>query len=316
MLKAGLPAHAAVGGVAVTFRRPHDLTAADLALFTRAEAFPPYANSLRPRPFEAAIALALPKKLLFPVPGMEADPCVRLLPASLLAAVRPPFFSTVVHPAPWEAGALLLPTEAVLRVYQLTAAECLASGPGPKGKLRGGGKASAAKHSLSDGEKALAAARPAALEAAVASAGASKDVIFGEGTMLYRERNWNPASEDLEGGYPDAAHGNHATFSGKGLLRFRAAAKKVMVGNRLSAKVQKGIASRAERQAAWRRLHGPSLTERLRKVFLHGETAMHNVQNKVFTGEGRHQGLEEPESVVQFAKKMMQVGLTTKLCSC
>ena len=43
------------------------------------------------------------------------------------------------------------------------------------------------------------------------------------------------------------------------------------------------------------------------KVFMHGETAMHNVENPLFKGEDRQNGLEEPESVVKFAKKMMQV---------
>ena len=312
MLKSGIPANATVDGVPVTFRRPHDLTTADLEIFTRADAFPPYENSMRPRPFEAVIALSLPKMLLFPVPGMEKDPCLRVLPATLLSAVRPSLFGTAVNSLPWELGALLLPTEAVLRVYQLTALACLASGPGPKGKLKGGGKSVVAKHNASDGEVALAEARNStALVPAAPTVPTSKGKdksFFGENTVLYRPMNWNPASEDLEGGYPDLAGGDgRKIITGKGLLRFRKAVKKVMMGNRLNSKVQKGIASRAEREAAFRRLHGPTLKERLMKVFMQGETAMHNVENPLFKGEDRHNGLEEPESVVKFAKKMMQV---------
>jgi len=317
MLKSGIPANATVNGVPVTFRRPHDLTARDLELFTRADAFPPYENSMRPRPFEAAIALSLPKKLLFPIPGMEKDPCLRVLPAAFLSAVRPSLFGTAVNSLPWELGAVLLPTEAVLRVYQLTALACLASGPGPKGKLRGGGKSVVAQHNASDSEVALAEARnnnsaalvPVASTVPPATDSRGRDAsFFGQGTLLHRPMNWNPASEDLEGGYPDLAGGDgHKAITGKGLLRFRAAVKKVMMGNRLNMKVQKGIASRAEREAAFRRLHGPTLRERLLKVFMHGETAMHNVENPLFKGEDRQNGLEEPESVVKFAKKMMQV---------
>jgi hypothetical protein len=296
MLKSGLPAHEAIDGFPVTFRRPHDLTAADLDVFTRAESFPPFENSLRPRPFEAVIVLSLPKKLLHPIPGVETDPCLRRLPSSLLAALRPPSFAAAVDAKPWEKGALLLPTEAVLRVYQLTSTECLASGPGLKGKLRNG-KINAA-HSLSINEGVLAANR------SVIESNPGGNEVFGRGTIMFKEMSWNPASEDLEGGYPDLP--GATVVAGKGLLRFRAAVRKVIFGNRLNVKIQRGIATRAERQAVWRR-RAPTLGQRLLKVFLQGETAMHGVQNRLFTGEGRHLGLEEPENVVQFAKKMMQV---------
>ena len=235
-LRAGLPAHAAPRGVVVTFRRPPDLTAADVRAFSAAASFPPHEKSLRVRPdpppaplsrtaptlspsnpppypslgnsttlsgpppyslflplslvlldptlfsvylfctpplppteapppvqvlggglqpharvawfltrpslgptaqhppnddprltaaaatpaaaafsppqlrpFEACLALSLPKALLHPAPGFEGDPCLRLVPAHLVAALHPSVFAAVVDHEPWVDGWLILP---------------------------------------------------------------------------------------------------------------------------------------------------------------------------------------------------------------
>ena len=93
-----------------------------------------------------------------------------------------------------------------------------------------------AQHNASNGEAALAEARnhstalvPVASTVPPATDSRGRDAsFFGEGTLLYRPMNWNPASEDLEGGYPDLAGGDGPkAITGKGLLRFRAAVKKV-----------------------------------------------------------------------------------------
>ena len=137
-LRSGVPAHEKNKGVIVTFRRPHDISTADVALFSSSWSFPPYENSLRPRPFEAAVALIVQKRLLHPVPGHESDDCIRLIPAHVLVAMRPPSgaFGTVLDPRPWADGVLLLPPAAILRAYQLIPHDCIADRPGPNGKLR------------------------------------------------------------------------------------------------------------------------------------------------------------------------------------
>ena len=104
--------------------------------FTRlANSYPPYENSLRPRPFEAVLALVLPKDFLYGAPDFETDPCLRFLPAEHLAACYPPFFSSVLDSSPWDAGCLLLPPATIVKAYQLVPSSCLASGPGPTGQL-------------------------------------------------------------------------------------------------------------------------------------------------------------------------------------
>ena len=116
--------------------RPHDLNSNDLIAFSSiANSYPPYENSLRPRPFEAVLALVLPKDFLYGAPGFETDPCLRFLPAEHLAACYPPFFSAVLESSPWDAGCLLLPPTSVVKSYQLVPSSCLASGPGPTGRL-------------------------------------------------------------------------------------------------------------------------------------------------------------------------------------
>jgi len=132
-LRSGIPSHEAVSGVAVTFRRPHDLTDRDVQVFTDACPHPAHPNSAKTKPFEAVLALALPKRLLFPLPGHEDDPCLRWIPSYVLTALRPAVFVSVVVETPWADNFLLMPPMVIIRAYQLISDEYLASG-GPDAK--------------------------------------------------------------------------------------------------------------------------------------------------------------------------------------
>lgn len=167
-LKSGIPAHSSNVGVLVSFRRPHELTESDIVLFKKACSFPPYPNSLRPRPFECVLALSLPSRLLHAVPGKENDPCIRFIPANLIVAMRPVTFSAVVEPTPWVDRVVLLPPSTIVRAYQLIDHKDLATGPSPDALLNGHGNIlSKAAHAVSDAAyKAEKAVEHAAHEAA------------------------------------------------------------------------------------------------------------------------------------------------------
>jgi len=150
-LKSGIPAHSAHVGVLVTFRRPHELTDKDIALFKAAASFPPYPNSLAPKPFEAVLALSLPSRLLHPLPKHADDACLRFVPANLIAALRPVNFSAVVEPTPWVDKVVLLPPNTIVRAYQLIDDKDLAVGPSLSAPLRrNNGLVNKAAHAAAD----------------------------------------------------------------------------------------------------------------------------------------------------------------------
>ena len=163
-LKSGIPAHAAFDGVVVSFRLPSDLTEKDVFVFTIGGAFPPYEKSLRVRPFEAVLAMSLPKRLLFPLPGHEDDISLRLIPSVILKAMRPSSFSRVLEPVPWVDGLLLLPPGSALRSYQLVPNSAIADGPGPNAQFMK--KEGKLEHAMHEAEKKLLAGAHRLLEEA------------------------------------------------------------------------------------------------------------------------------------------------------
>ncbi len=68
---------------------------------------------------EALLVVALPRCLLEPVPSHAEDPCLHLLPAEVLRAMRPTVFSSVFDEELWLQGVILLPPTSILRVYTL-----------------------------------------------------------------------------------------------------------------------------------------------------------------------------------------------------
>jgi hypothetical protein len=74
--------------------------------------------------FEAAVVCSLPRRLLFPLSlstnqELNESCCLRLLPASVLRAMRGSYFGDIANSKPWKNGELLLPPHCILRAYQL-----------------------------------------------------------------------------------------------------------------------------------------------------------------------------------------------------
>ena len=91
--RAGIQADENTGGVILSLRGPHHVTTSEAHVFKGAIS----ADGVM---FEAAIALAVPGRLLERVPG-EDDPFVRMLPVAALLALWPSSYSSVVDPKPW-----------------------------------------------------------------------------------------------------------------------------------------------------------------------------------------------------------------------
>jgi hypothetical protein len=337
-LKSGVPAHAACGGVLVTLRRPHDLAPNDVLAFTRyANSYPPFENSLRPRPFEAVLALALPKRFLFAAAGFESDPCLRVLPARLLAAYAPPYFTAVLDPAPWVAGCLLLPPSAITKAYQLVPSSCLASGPGPRGKLGRGAEAGAEfaseaataterdamqtlaqtlqlKNDAGTGDdskdaekvkpKKSAPARKASLRLTVFGGERPAELLMAQPMLLAEPPAWCP--EDDEDGlpYPDL----EAAAKKKSLLMSKLKLAGLKAGRLSLSLASVSTAAKATAEPPMQRLkRKQSVSQRLHTSFFRAEKVLDSVANHIFHHYADHpDGLEVPKTVADFCKRCAQ----------
>ena len=114
-----------IGGVALTLRHPHSLTDSERKVFAdetaTLSAGHDGSQNIPGCPFEAVLAIALPKRMLDPLPGFESDPCLCLISASVLYAMLPTSFVAVLQMAPWLSGLVLLPPSCLIRSYSLLA---------------------------------------------------------------------------------------------------------------------------------------------------------------------------------------------------
>jgi hypothetical protein len=68
---------------------------------------------------EVLVVLALPKRLLEPLPGYEGDASLHVLSGEVLRALRPSTFTAVFNQTHWLNGVVCLPPTSILRVYTL-----------------------------------------------------------------------------------------------------------------------------------------------------------------------------------------------------
>jgi hypothetical protein len=144
----GVPALGCFGGVALTLRRPHQLTDSDRKAFqdvcdggeliskgklsTTEVDNTPQLSCIPGCPFEAVLAISLPIRVLDPLPGYENDAGLCVVPLEVLQSMRPTSFVGVLNPKPWLDGFVLLPPPAIVRSYMLVVDE-LGSDEDPKG---------------------------------------------------------------------------------------------------------------------------------------------------------------------------------------
>eukprot|EP00615_Pteridomonas_danica_P006215 CAMPEP_0114345144 /NCGR_PEP_ID=MMETSP0101-20121206/11986_1 /TAXON_ID=38822 ORGANISM="Pteridomonas danica, Strain PT" /NCGR_SAMPLE_ID=MMETSP0101 /ASSEMBLY_ACC=CAM_ASM_000211 /LENGTH=724 /DNA_ID=CAMNT_0001480919 /DNA_START=816 /DNA_END=2990 /DNA_ORIENTATION=- len=121
--RSGIKSDLLNGGVIFSLRGPHQITK------TEKEAFPNMLNDNHE--FEAVVVVSLPARMLVPVPGIN-DVHIRMIPSSVLLAMRPTAFTHVFDPGPWLRlshamphavnGPCLLPPTCIVRTYKLVAA--------------------------------------------------------------------------------------------------------------------------------------------------------------------------------------------------
>mmetsp|Transcript_49770 Transcript_49770/g.63766 ORF Transcript_49770/g.63766 Transcript_49770/m.63766 type:complete len:478 (-) Transcript_49770:1435-2868(-) len=119
--KCGIMSKAGRDGIFVSLRGPHQLTASEFEVFA--------SSASSSTSFEAVIVVALPARVLTPVPGVS-DQNIRMVASGILLSLRPTSFTAVFDAAPWlklshmfpnaVKGPCILPPASIVRVYVLT----------------------------------------------------------------------------------------------------------------------------------------------------------------------------------------------------